>query len=80
MYHGLGYGTFMYLQAIMTFDPKDIEIAIDALKQSVDVCNRFRRKNTLGESLGKMVKKVDYNSFTKGNLDVLINYGSYIDP
>ncbi|XP_042217312.1 tetratricopeptide repeat protein 39B-like isoform X3 [Homarus americanus] len=74
MYHGLGYGTFMYLQAIMTFDPKDIEIAIDALKQSVDVCNRFRRKNTLGESLGKMVKKVDYNSFTKEEIHAELCY------
>ena len=45
---------------------KDIETAIETLKQSVEVCNRFRRKNTIGESLGKMVKKVDYNSFTKG--------------
>lgn len=45
---------------------KDIEIAVDALKQSVDVCNRFRRKNTLGESLGKMVKKTDYSTYSKG--------------
>nr|XP_045606652.1 tetratricopeptide repeat protein 39B-like isoform X2 [Procambarus clarkii] len=74
MYHGLGYGTFMYLQAIMTFDPKDIEVAIDALKQSVEVCNRYRRKNTLGESLGKMVKKVDYNLFTKEEIHAELCY------
>ncbi|KAK8751418.1 hypothetical protein OTU49_017502 [Cherax quadricarinatus] len=74
MYHGLGYGTFMYLQAIMTFDPKDIEIAIEALKKSVEVCNRYRRKNTLGESLGKMVKKVDYNSFTKEEIHAELCY------
>ncbi|XP_045131634.1 tetratricopeptide repeat protein 39B-like isoform X3 [Portunus trituberculatus] len=74
MYHGLGYGTFMYLQAIMTFDPKDIETAIETLKQSVEVCNRFRRKNTIGESLGKMVKKVDYNSFTKEEIHAELCY------
>ncbi|XP_071532813.1 tetratricopeptide repeat protein 39B-like isoform X3 [Panulirus ornatus] len=74
MYHGLGYGTFMYLQAIMTFDPKDVEIAIETLKQSVEVCNRFRRKNTLGESLGKMVKKPDYNAFTKEEIHAELCY------
>lgn len=74
MYHALGYGTFMYLQAIMTFDPKDIEIAVDALKQSVDVCNRFRRKNTLGESLGKMVKKTDYSTYSKVEIHAELCY------
>ncbi|CAL4075397.1 unnamed protein product, partial [Meganyctiphanes norvegica] len=65
MYHALGYGTFMYLQAIMTFDPKDVEIAIDTLKQSVDVCNKFRRKTNITDSMVKMVKKPDYNAYTK---------------
>ncbi|KAK4328683.1 hypothetical protein Pmani_000930 [Petrolisthes manimaculis] len=74
MYHGLGYGTFMYLQAIMTFEPRDIEIAIEALKQSVDVCSKFRRKNTLGESLGKIVKKPDYNAFTKEEIHAELCY------
>ncbi|MPC15964.1 Tetratricopeptide repeat protein 39A [Portunus trituberculatus] len=58
----------------MTFDPKDIETAIETLKQSVEVCNRFRRKNTIGESLGKMVKKVDYNSFTKEEIHAELCY------
>ncbi|XP_066944412.1 tetratricopeptide repeat protein 39B-like isoform X1 [Macrobrachium rosenbergii] len=74
MYHALGYGTFMYLQAIMTFEPKDIEAAIESLKQSVDVCNKFRKKNTIGESIGKMVKKMDYNSLTKEEIHAELCY------
>ncbi|XP_068206008.1 tetratricopeptide repeat protein 39B-like isoform X5 [Palaemon carinicauda] len=74
MYHALGYGTFMYLQAIMTFEPKDIEAAIESLKQSVDVCNKFRKKNTIGESIGKMVKKTDYNSLTKEEIHAELCY------
>ena len=50
-------------------------MAIETLKQSVDVCNKFRRKNTIGESLGKMVKKVDYNCFTKGEWATFVSGG-----
>ncbi|KAB7498064.1 Tetratricopeptide repeat protein 39B [Armadillidium nasatum] len=74
MYHALGYGTFMYLQAIMTFDPRDIEAASEVLKQSVEVCNKQRRKNTIGESLGKMVKKVDYNSYSEDEIHAELCY------
>ncbi|XP_076044556.1 tetratricopeptide repeat protein 39B-like [Oratosquilla oratoria] len=74
MYHALGYGTFMYLQAIMTFEPKDIELAVETLKQSVEVCNRFRRKNTIGESIGKIVKKPDYNSYTDEEIHAELCY------
>lgn len=74
MYHALGYGTFMYLQAIMTFEPKDIELAIESLKQSVDVCNKFRKKNTIGESIGKMVKKTDYNNLSKEEIHAELCY------
>ncbi|KAF2357106.1 Outer membrane protein Iml2/Tetratricopeptide repeat protein 39 [Trinorchestia longiramus] len=66
MYHALGYGVFMFLQAIMTFDPKDIETASESLKQSLDVCNKYRRRAGIGESLGKMVKRPDYNTYTDG--------------
>ena len=44
----------------------DIEAATEVIKQSVEVCNRQRRRNTISESLGKMVKKADYNSYTEG--------------
>ncbi|XP_043237587.1 tetratricopeptide repeat protein 39B-like isoform X3 [Amphibalanus amphitrite] len=65
MYHAMGYGTMLYLQAIMTFDPRDIEVAVDVLRSSVEVCNRFRRKSTLGETVSKIVKKPDYGLYTE---------------
>ncbi|XP_037094814.1 tetratricopeptide repeat protein 39B-like isoform X2 [Pollicipes pollicipes] len=65
IYHAMGYGTMLYLQAIMTFDPRDIEAAVEVLRASVEVCNRARRKSTLGETVTKMVKKPDYRLYTE---------------
>ncbi|XP_044766072.1 tetratricopeptide repeat protein 39B-like isoform X2 [Coccinella septempunctata] len=66
MYHALGNSVFLYLEALLTFDPQNIQAASKALKDSIRVCNRFRKKNTLGESLGKMVvRKNNFDQFTE---------------
>lgn len=65
MYHALGHSTFLFLEAILTIEPAAIKAASRALKQSLLVCNRFRRKNTFGESLGKMVKRNNYEQYTE---------------
>ncbi|XP_071130835.1 tetratricopeptide repeat protein 39B-like [Mytilus edulis] len=51
MYHALGYGTILYIQAVMTFDMTDIEAAIQALKKSLHVCDRHRRKYSFTETI-----------------------------
>lgn len=65
IYHSLGHAVFQFLEAILTFDPQHISNASKTLKQSLHVCNRFRKKNTLGESLGKIVKRNNYDQFTE---------------
>lgn len=65
VYHSLGSSIFLFLEAILTIEPAAIKTASRALKHSLLVCNRFRRKNTIGESLGKMVKKNNYDQFTE---------------
>ncbi|XP_065349892.1 tetratricopeptide repeat protein 39B-like isoform X2 [Cloeon dipterum] len=64
MYHALGLSVFKYLEAILTFEEEHISSASDALKNCINVCNQYRRKNTFSESLGKMVKKPNYDSYT----------------
>ncbi|XP_059491275.1 tetratricopeptide repeat protein 39B-like isoform X2 [Neocloeon triangulifer] len=64
MYHALGLAVFKYLEAILTFEEEHISVASDALKNCINVCNQYRRKNTFTESLGKMVKKTNYDSYT----------------
>lgn len=65
MYHSLGHSIFLFLEAILTVEPAAIKTASKSLKHSLIVCNRFRRKNTIGESLGKMVKKNNYEQLTE---------------
>ncbi|XP_019874589.1 tetratricopeptide repeat protein 39B isoform X2 [Aethina tumida] len=65
IYHSLGSSVFLFLEAILTFEQNSIIEASKALKQSLIVCNRFRKKNTIGESLGKMVKKNNFDQFTE---------------
>lgn len=65
MYHALGNSVFSFLQAMLTFEQQHIAEASDALKKSLIVCNKYRKKNTLGESLGKIVKKQNYDQYTE---------------
>ena len=65
MYHAVGHSVFNFLEAMLTFEHKQIVISSLALKNGLSACNRYRRKNTLGESLGKMVKKSNYELYTE---------------
>nr|CAH7740276.1 unnamed protein product [Callosobruchus chinensis] len=65
MYHSLGHSVFLYLEAMLTFEQQSIVNASKALKHSLAVCNRYRKKNTLGESIGKMVKKSNFDQYTE---------------
>ena len=58
IYHALGHGTFVYMQAMMTMDVSDLEAAAVALKSSVAVCHDFRKKES--------VKQVRTTSFSHG--------------
>ncbi|XP_050401579.2 tetratricopeptide repeat protein 39B [Patella vulgata] len=74
MYPALGYGTILYLQAVMTFDMTDIETAIQTIKKSVAVCNRFRRKTTVMGSFRKSLTKVNYNDLSEEEIHAEICY------
>lgn len=65
MYHAVGHSVFAFLEAMLTFEHDHIVNAIKALKSSLIVCNKFRKRNTIGESLGKMVKKNNYDQYTE---------------
>ncbi|XP_019765054.1 tetratricopeptide repeat protein 39B isoform X2 [Dendroctonus ponderosae] len=65
VYHALGHAIFLFLEAILTVEPAAIRSASKALKDALVVCNRFRKKNTIGESIGKMVKKNRYEQYTE---------------
>ncbi|XP_046407172.1 tetratricopeptide repeat protein 39B-like [Ischnura elegans] len=64
MYHSLGSCVFKFLEALLTFEQRHIEVASEALKQCMAVCNRHRKKSTLTDSLGKMVKRTNYDNYS----------------
>lgn len=64
MYHSVGNCVFSFLEAMLTFEHRHIVKASEALKLCLTVCNRYRRKNTITESIGKTFKKTNYQQFT----------------
>ena len=44
----------------------DIENAIEAIKKSVIMCNKLRKKTSIMSSITKMNSKVNYDEFTEG--------------
>ncbi|XP_069693865.1 tetratricopeptide repeat protein 39B-like [Periplaneta americana] len=74
MYHSVGNSVFTFLEAMLTFEHQHIEAASDALKQCISVCNRYRKKNTISESLGKMVKKTNYDQYSPEEIHAELCY------
>lgn len=50
------------------FLQESIQKASSALKQSIQLCNFYRKRHTFSESFGKMVKKQNYDHYTPGKL------------
>jgi hypothetical protein len=65
MYHAVGNSVFSFLEAMLTFEQQHINEALDALKLCLNVCNRYRKKNTITESIGKTFKKINYDQYTE---------------
>ncbi|XP_068090934.1 tetratricopeptide repeat protein 39B isoform X2 [Hyperolius riggenbachi] len=57
MYHALGYSTILVMQAAMTFEPQDIQMGIGTMKEALQTCQRFRKRNSVVESLSNLVSK-----------------------
>ncbi|KAM9329017.1 tetratricopeptide repeat protein 39B-like [Gastrophryne carolinensis] len=57
MYHALGYSTILVLQAAMTFEPQDIQLGISTMKEALHTCQRFRKRNSVVESLSNLMSK-----------------------
>lgn len=74
MYHSLGNSVFAFLEAMLTFEQQHIEAASEALKLCITVCNRYRKRNTISESLGKMVKKTNYDLYSPEEIHAELCY------
>lgn len=68
--------TLLHLWCSCFILQRDIEIASDLVKNSIDLSNQFRRKTSLSESFGRMLKKADYNSYSEGETSVTFSFPS----
>uniref|UniRef100_A0A0K8TME9 Uncharacterized protein n=1 Tax=Tabanus bromius TaxID=304241 RepID=A0A0K8TME9_TABBR len=64
MYHSVGSSVFSFMEAMLTFEQQHIQAASESLKLCLSVCNRFRKKNTITEAIGKTFTKPNYETYT----------------
>uniref|UniRef100_A0A8C6PIA2 Tetratricopeptide repeat protein 39B n=1 Tax=Nothobranchius furzeri TaxID=105023 RepID=A0A8C6PIA2_NOTFU len=57
MYHALGYSSILVMQATMTFEHKDIQTAMATIKEALQTCQRFRKRNSVVGSLSSLISK-----------------------
>ncbi|XP_013413737.2 tetratricopeptide repeat protein 39B isoform X1 [Lingula anatina] len=76
IYHALGYCTIMYLQAAMTFERADIDLAIETIKKSIEVCNKFRKKTSVVSAIARGAKgqKINYDNYTTEEIHAELCY------
>uniref|UniRef100_A0A1A9WYA6 Tetratricopeptide repeat protein 39B n=1 Tax=Glossina brevipalpis TaxID=37001 RepID=A0A1A9WYA6_9MUSC len=61
MYHSMGCAVFSFLEAILTFERGHILKAGDELQSCLNVCQKYRRKNTISQSIGKKLRRATYH-------------------
>lgn len=64
-YHALGNSVFLFLEAMLTFEQRHIELASESLKSCLHVCQKFRKKSTISESIGKTFKRTNFSDYTE---------------
>ncbi|XP_039614131.1 tetratricopeptide repeat protein 39B isoform X1 [Polypterus senegalus] len=57
MYHALGYSTILVMRASMTFEHQDILTGISTMNEALRICQKFRKKNTVVDSISSIVYK-----------------------
>ncbi|XP_069818081.1 tetratricopeptide repeat protein 39B [Dendropsophus ebraccatus] len=74
MYHALGYSTILVMQAAMTFEPQDIQMGIVTMKEALQTCQRFRKRNSVVESLSNLVSKQTGDQLSEEEMHAEICY------
>ncbi|XP_030021632.1 tetratricopeptide repeat protein 39B [Manduca sexta] len=64
LYHSLGTSIFEFIPAMLTFDHNQISRTLTSLKMCISLCNKYRRNYTLVESIGTIIKKPNYSTYT----------------
>ncbi|XP_059110682.1 tetratricopeptide repeat protein 39A isoform X3 [Peromyscus eremicus] len=74
MYHSLTYATILEMQAMMTFDPQDILLAGNMMKEAQLLCQRYRKKLSMSDSLSNLVHRPTMDQFTEEEIHAEVCY------
>ncbi|XP_073678889.1 tetratricopeptide repeat protein 39B-like [Garra rufa] len=70
MYHALGYCSILVMQATMTFEHKDIQAGMATIKEALQTCQRFRKRNSMVESISSLMSKQSPDSLKAAPLQL----------
>ncbi|XP_054996836.1 tetratricopeptide repeat protein 39A isoform X2 [Sorex araneus] len=74
MYHSLTYATILEMKAMMTFDPQDILLASNMMKEAQSLCQRHRKKSSVSDSFSNLVHRPTMDQFTEEEIHAEVCY------
>ncbi|KAG8130542.1 putative Tetratricopeptide repeat protein [Naja naja] len=74
MYHALGYSGILVIQAAMTFEQQDIQTGLCTIKEALQTCQKFRKRNTVVESLSSLVSKQSVDQLSEEEMHAELCY------
>uniref|UniRef100_A0AAQ5YDL5 Tetratricopeptide repeat protein 39B n=1 Tax=Amphiprion ocellaris TaxID=80972 RepID=A0AAQ5YDL5_AMPOC len=78
MYHATGYSSILVMQAGMTFEPKDMDAAMTSLGESLQTCQRFRKKTGIVESLTNLWYRQPVENLTEEEMHAELCYAEVL--
>lgn len=72
-YHALIYSMLMIVKAILTFEPQDIQIGMNAAKEALKTCNNFRKRPRI-MTLSRLVSRQGIKSVKEEELHAEVCY------
>ncbi|XP_078074680.1 tetratricopeptide repeat protein 39A isoform X2 [Mustelus asterias] len=74
MYHSLTYATILEMQAMMTFEPEDIINAGNTMKEAQTICQKFRKKTSVADSINSLMNRHAAEQFTEEEMHAEVCY------
>ncbi|XP_028307158.1 tetratricopeptide repeat protein 39B-like [Gouania willdenowi] len=78
MYHAMGYSSILVMQAGMTFEPKDMDAAMSSLGESLQTCQKFRKKVGIIESLSNFFYRQQAERLTEEEMHAELCYAEVL--
>uniref|UniRef100_A0A668A4C6 Tetratricopeptide repeat protein 39B n=1 Tax=Myripristis murdjan TaxID=586833 RepID=A0A668A4C6_9TELE len=78
MYHAVGYSSMLVMQAGMTFDPKDMDTAMASLRESLQTCQRFRKKPGFVETITSLWYRQPAENLTEEEMHAELCYAEVL--